>query len=248
MIVTISQISQEFTKNGAEYRKITGATGDGKETTKSIFDNLQDKWGLLKEGATLNFKMVKKGQFWNVEDINPVELPPPQPHDGVLPEHQDEIDKARTSVTPPAPQAVGMMTKETGDMIRAGMLESVFGKETAVELTKWYRGQALGITRIPYNGKDLPKEAKSEATEIILPSPISSEVDENERTQTVLDEGERELTYGYLKALADKKGVDITKYLNENIPLLMDIAGLTIKQAFQKLEGSKKKLLVGGLK
>lgn len=57
---------------------------------------------------------------------------------------------------PPAPQAVGMMTKEIGDMIRAEMLGKIFGAKIAVELTKWYRSQTLGITRIPYDGKDLP--------------------------------------------------------------------------------------------
>ena len=57
---------------------------------------------------------------------------------------------------PPAPQAVGMMTKEIGDMIRTKMLAVIYGAKIANELTKWYRGQTLGITRIAYDGKDLP--------------------------------------------------------------------------------------------
>ncbi len=49
-----------------------------------------------------------------------------------------------------------MMTKEIGDMIRAKMLIVVYGTKIANELTIWYRSQALGITRINYDGKDLP--------------------------------------------------------------------------------------------
>ena len=71
MLVTITRVTQDFTKSGAEYLKVKGVTGDGKETTKSVFDNLKDKWPLLKEHATLDFKMEKKGQFWNVTNITP---------------------------------------------------------------------------------------------------------------------------------------------------------------------------------
>ena len=72
MIITLTKVSQEFAKNGSEYRKVTGATGDGRETTKSIFNQLEDKWPLLVEGATLEFSMEKKGQYWNVTDIKPI--------------------------------------------------------------------------------------------------------------------------------------------------------------------------------
>ncbi len=48
----------------------------------------------------------------------------------------------------PAPQAVGMTTKEIGDMIRAKMLTEVFGKETAIKLLAWYKGQVLSTTKI----------------------------------------------------------------------------------------------------
>src|SRR3990167_8153030 len=72
MIITITEVSQEFASNGSEYRKVKGTTTDGKETTKSIFNNLEDSWGLLKEGAVLDFAMVKKGQYWNVSEIKPV--------------------------------------------------------------------------------------------------------------------------------------------------------------------------------
>ena len=63
-----------------------------------------------------------------------------------------------TKPEPPAPQAVGMMTKELGDMIRAKMLTTLFGVTIKKELVKWYRSQVFGITRINYDGKDLPED------------------------------------------------------------------------------------------
>jgi len=94
MIITITKVEQAFASNGAEYQRVTGIS-EGKEVTKSVFDKLKDKWSLLKENSTLDFKMVKKGQFWNVEDINPIELPKPQPSDKILPEHQKVIEQAK---------------------------------------------------------------------------------------------------------------------------------------------------------
>lgn len=54
-------------------------------------------------------------------------------------------------------QQIGMTTKEIGDMIRAGKMKSIFGVEAAVELTKWYRSQILGTTRVNFDGAKLPK-------------------------------------------------------------------------------------------
>ena len=59
---------------------------------------------------------------------------------------------------PPAPQAVGMLTKEIGDMIRAKMLTTLFGATIKNELVRWYRSQVFGISRITYDGKDLPED------------------------------------------------------------------------------------------
>jgi len=75
MIVTITKVEQEFKKSAAECRKVTLLTV-GNEITKLIFDNLKYKLELLQENATLTFKMVKKGQFWNVADISQVDSPP----------------------------------------------------------------------------------------------------------------------------------------------------------------------------
>ena len=72
MIITVTELTQEFTKSGAEYVRVKGVTQDGQESTKSIFSNLKDSWDLLVKGATLDFTMEKKGQFWNVIAIKPV--------------------------------------------------------------------------------------------------------------------------------------------------------------------------------
>ncbi|KKL56342.1 hypothetical protein LCGC14_2246370 [marine sediment metagenome] len=53
--------------------------------------------------------------------------------------------------------ARGMSVKEIGDMMRAGLLSKIFGETVARSLTVWYRGELLGITKINYDGKDLPK-------------------------------------------------------------------------------------------
>ena len=96
MIATVVSVEGAFTRNGDEFKKVTVADGQGKQTTKSVFNNLEDKWPLLVEGATLEFKMEKKGQFWNTVDVLSVgdQLPPPQSPHKVLPQHKGEIEKA----------------------------------------------------------------------------------------------------------------------------------------------------------
>lgn len=96
------------------------------------------------------------GNFMNKEYIHTAvqvkdNIPPPRKPEPVPHQPGEE------SLPTPAPQAVGMMTKEIGDNIRANVLYKIFGKKIGVELIKWYRGQTLGITRIPFDGKDLPK-------------------------------------------------------------------------------------------
>lgn len=93
-----------------------------------------------KDGKTIEWCNEDAKEVAGLEPVKP-EPVPPQPGE---------------ELPAPAPQAVGMLTKEIGDMIRAEMLGKIFGPKIAVELTKWYRSQALGITRIPYDGKDLP--------------------------------------------------------------------------------------------
>ena len=92
------------------------------------------------------------GSYMNNEFIHNVELVKTPP--AVKPPTDSTPPKAEQP--PPNPQAVGMITKDLSDHIRAGTLSQVFGKKIAIELTKWYRGQVLAITRITYDGKDLP--------------------------------------------------------------------------------------------
>lgn len=176
MIITITSVTQEFAKNGSEYRKVTGATGDGRETTKSIFNQLEEKWPLLVENATLEFVMEKRGQYWNVKDIKTVgdNLPVPAETkvvESAMPTEQ-EMQQVKDSLPPPAPQAVGMCTKEIGDMIRAsqahydtalGILHTLFSAEIAERIIDWYKGQILDITRIAVTGrKEMPIELQDD--------------------------------------------------------------------------------------
>jgi len=168
MLVTITKVEQNFTKNGAEYQKVTGVTDSGQETTKSIFDNLKDKWPLLQEHATLELKLEKKGQFWNVIGLNKV-LQQEPPIEAM--EETSAVNPDAPHPPPPLPAparsysdgaAIGMVTNRIGAHIDNNTLEIVFGKKIGAELMTWYRGQILGISRIPFDGKDLPKFGKME--------------------------------------------------------------------------------------
>jgi len=153
MIITIQNIEQEFTKTGKEYLKVTGVDGNGKETTKSIFDNLQSKWPLVKENTTLEFKMQKNGQFWNVVDILPIsnQLPPPQPKDRTLPEHGKVITEAKQEAMRTAPQQehnpqeVGLAYKILAELYVAGFIDEnkPDGKELVLRLKMWLKDVLL---------------------------------------------------------------------------------------------------------
>ena len=127
MIVTITHVEQAFTKNGDEYVKVMGITGDGRETTKSVFNQLKDKWGMLQENATLDFKMVKKGQFWNIEDINLPQVSAPAEKPTLTAETPDQAEIDASAGKPPAkapaPQELGMWWKELGEMLRSGDID-----------------------------------------------------------------------------------------------------------------------------
>jgi hypothetical protein len=92
MILTIQKVEQEFTKTGAEYLKVLGVDQTGRQVTKSVFDNLADKWDLLEENACVELKLEQRGQFWNVVDILQPQTPP-QTQPKILDEHQEVIEK-----------------------------------------------------------------------------------------------------------------------------------------------------------
>ena len=121
MIGTVVSVKEEFTTKGDPYKKVEVLDGTGKQTTKNIFSQLEDKWPLLENGKTLEFKMEKKGQFWNVVDIFMPELPEPKPAGAPLPAQQREIEKATAD---PRQRSIEyeVAFKECGELYRAGFL------------------------------------------------------------------------------------------------------------------------------
>ncbi len=161
----ITQVTDD-SYNDKDFKVVTLGTGQVLKVKQGREGVLMAKWGLLKEGVAMTFKMqdfVKPDgvKIPFVFDIVAVagELQPAvkaeQPEDP----NQDEIDKTKgeSTLPPPNPQAVGMFTKEIGDMIRTKYLVPIWGEEAGAELIKWYRGQGLSITRIPFDGNKLPK-------------------------------------------------------------------------------------------
>jgi len=122
---TVSSIEQAFTSSGAEYKKLKVMDENGKETTKTVFDNLQDKWSLLTEGAYLEFKMEKRGQFWNVIDILPLDETPqvaPKGSEPPLVEKAKKLD-----------EKAGEMTKEDW-AIKAALTRKSIERQKSLEL------------------------------------------------------------------------------------------------------------------
>lgn len=66
MIITIKNI-EEKTKDDNKWITLT----DENDRTHNIFSNLQDKWALCFEGATVELTKKKNGQYWDVVDIKP---------------------------------------------------------------------------------------------------------------------------------------------------------------------------------
>ena len=73
---------------------------------------------MLIESKTLEFQMVKKGQFWNVADIKVPSTPPP-----VKPELPAEA-KAQLPQAKIEGAERGMWEKEVGENIRAGLIKN----------------------------------------------------------------------------------------------------------------------------
>lgn len=57
-------------------------------------------------------------------------------------------------------QQIGMTVKLIGDLIVAGKLSELFGKEAGWELIKWFRSEVLGTTKVPFDGAKLPQPKK----------------------------------------------------------------------------------------
>ncbi len=153
---------------GKAFKRVTLGTGDVLKVKYGREGALKAKWGLLKEGVAMKFIMKDFTTVENVKipyvfDIATVEgeLPDPVPTKttGSIDEPRDDTP---VPAPPPPPQAVGMCVKELGDMIRSKYLKPIFGDVVSIALTKWYRYQVLGITRIDFKGSDLPSFEKKE--------------------------------------------------------------------------------------
>jgi len=149
-VIVVKRTEQCLAANKTPYLKVTVDGDDGKEHSYNIFD--QALWNLFGANMAVKVTLEKKGQYWNVtgaqsagDALPSATVPPP---DSTPP-------KAHTPE--PNPQAVGMVIKEIGEMQRAGKLSEIFGVEIAIELVKWYRGEVLAITRIPFDGAKLPQ-------------------------------------------------------------------------------------------
>jgi len=143
LILTITKVTQEFTKTGAEYRKITGNDKDGKETTKSVFDNLKFLWPLLVEGKEIELKLVQKGQFWNVINIKPADEPWPEDTEAVKPEEvaKPKVEPRSEPKKERNPQEVGLAYKVLAELYVAGFIDEnkPDGKELVLRLKMWLK-------------------------------------------------------------------------------------------------------------
>ena len=157
---------------GKAFKKVTDKTGKTFNVKYGREGALKAKWPLLVPGTAIEITWGEYNGKPFVQDFAVVaeaskvaKLEPRKPAELGREEYPDGVNDGRTPLNddlksaetpPPNPQAVGMMTKELGDMIRSSSLVKVFGVKIAVELVSWYRSQTFGITRINYDGKDLP--------------------------------------------------------------------------------------------
>ena len=154
MIIWVESIETKTIQSGANqgnsYDAVVVKDDQGKDRKFSLFDpDLKKLFREAKEGSLALDIVVEKNEKGF---LNPISgklvseelLPPAKPL-----EHQE--------IPQPAPQAVGMVTNNICQLVVADKLTAIFGKKIGVELVKWYRAQVLGITRIPFEGADLPE-------------------------------------------------------------------------------------------
>ena len=152
--IVVASTEQRTAKNGNAYLEVIDQ--DGKKY--GIFD--QAKWNLFGNNAAVKLIGEYKGQFFNVSDAQSMADALP-----VTKTVAETLSPREPTPLAPTPQAVGMTTKELGDMIRASKLSEIFGGTISVELIKWYRGQILGTTRIEFDGAKLPQYGKKKEAE-----------------------------------------------------------------------------------
>ncbi len=166
MIVTITEVTQEFTKTGEEYKKVKGTTADGKETTKSIFNHMKSYWELLVPGAMLDFTMEKRGQFWNVTDIKRVKAQPPQsdapqPKLEESPNFGQQASRIATQSAVERSEEIArqVWVKEIGEWWRSGAMGKL-PEPIARGWQLWYLMHAKMVTGVSMPEKPKPAPAK----------------------------------------------------------------------------------------
>lgn len=141
MILTIKTVTQEQGDYG-QYRKVVGIDADGKEVTKNVGDKFQDKWPLLQENATVEFKVVQRNNKWFIADIIPVALPEatvPYTAPPALPTSNDGKPSEPTAKPEikPSPQEVGLFYKELGLWLREDKLDMTKPINKALNTKYW---------------------------------------------------------------------------------------------------------------
>jgi len=129
----------------------------------SCFQEHKGLWGSLYVNAVVTVSYEEVGKYKNIMGVLPMGEQIQVNEAEITKQQVKPISQPKETIQAPAPQAVGMCTKEIGDMIRSKYLKPLFGEAAYFELIKWYRGQVLSITRIPYDGSKLPNfETKKE--------------------------------------------------------------------------------------
>ncbi len=143
--------------DGKAFKKVTDKAGNTFNVKYGRGGSLKAKWGLLVPGNAIEITWGEFNGKPYVQDFVVVAEASEVAKLGPKAAESPPLQEGETPPPPPAPQAVGMLTKEIGDMIRAKMLTTLFGATIKSELVKWYRSQVFGISRITYDGKDLPE-------------------------------------------------------------------------------------------
>lgn len=129
----------------------------------------------LGRAVKLNYGSYNNREYIHTVELVAGKLPPPKPPatDMIEPKAEKTTQPEKTPAPPipilPSGQATGMVTNNITSLIVAGVqskdsitaiLDALYGKETALELIKWWRGQFLSITRVTYDGAKLPSFCK----------------------------------------------------------------------------------------
>ena len=202
---------------------------------------------------------------WCNEDIKQaVNELPPQPPGDLLPEHQEEVEKARASVrTKMTPEAWSEKDRLQRDSIESqvafkGMVELfVAGKlnnKTEATTIEWAISRLHSVDQIVAMIKEVKSEAnkvssgvKASDDDVAFVEGCFNKVSEDEGVQTVLDKGE--LTYDEVKALLLKNKKGVSEWAKEAAQTFgFDMKGKTVRQLWEFLNQSQKRIAVAEFK